>query len=979
MSSNGTCHKHHAPEDPPGLFQNGSAVFQAHHVGWIVCGSFTAVAAVASFWLIDKHLQWYTNKREQRYIVRLLFLVPIYALISFASFLFWNNATPLILVRDAYEAIVLTAFFYLLLVYLSPDPEEQKRIFLRAGLSKANDQAARQKGAKLLRWMWPLGFIKKKPKDGLYFLQLMKWGVLQYCVIRPVTTLIAVILDYAGYYCESSWSPVWGHLWIVIIISISVTIAMYCLIQLYLPVSKELKHHRPILKLFSVKAVVFLTFWQATLLSGLSMLGVVKDTKYMTAEDINIGIGAILECFEMMIFAFVHIKAFTYKPYRPFHNPASKDPPPQRTPRFRSLGHALDFRETFREIWTGCIYMFDKMRGREPSPDFSARRAAHYERAFGQSRPSQLENKVKVEGVAKKSKLNSKLTPSSDITVNQQVEVDVAGERQWLGLGDDYGYGLGYFRRERSEGLSVQIEKELQQRGYGANDSVHAVQGSTGHGSSKPLESAIPIRRERSWWRNLYDQISTSQSSYPKEVPETNLTPSLPRRLQSKPRSRRQSEAQHTLLQQGDHDLDDPPPSSYLNAETYSPDLLPKFNRVSPSESGASIDTDVLPPLSYQGRRRSYRPKTHKHSGSGAALLPRRPLDSPPPESSIDVVELAPHGSDRNDLLSVPTSSYYNRSDSLLNRIFPPSEVGSFEGRSRVETDSAYSLPHAEGPLGQPRATPSGRLVLTSSPRSSTSEFGITGDRRQHVHEQVYHPSASTYALHAPWTADILHHPGSVSHASDINNEYGEPPPLPEKDISYVPSFRRPHRRDPAHSRHRTPIDSAASLPSLPEGVQFTAPLPPWLVSQNDTERSSTLVDTPTSPQSAYFSDNRSSYADSQWSSPPTPHAKPIRRKSSDISAHPPLPSGAAAPSMVPYELQPPPQTQAWSESCHVDPDVTDTPPLHGSQYPESADDNIVFPPPRTCSTAFLRDRDDGRCYANTGSRSSPFSTARRL
>jgi hypothetical protein len=104
-----------------------------------------------------------------------------------------------------------------------------------------------------------------------------------------------VILDYAGYYCESSWSPVWGHVWIVIIISISVTIAMYCLIQLYLPVSKELKPHRPILKLFSVKAVgtsmsfcyriirsyehllVFLTFWQATLLSGLSMLGVVKD------------------------------------------------------------------------------------------------------------------------------------------------------------------------------------------------------------------------------------------------------------------------------------------------------------------------------------------------------------------------------------------------------------------------------------------------------------------------------------------------------------------------------------------------------------------------------------------------------------------------------------------------------------------------------------------------------------------------------
>ena len=127
--------------------------------------------------------------------------------------------------------------------------------------------------------MFPLGFVKKKPKDGLYFLQLMKWGVLQYCVIRPVTALASVILDYAGYYCESSWSPVYAHVWIVVIISISVTIAMYCLLQLYMPVSKELKPHRPILKLFSVKAVVFLTFWQATLLAALSMLGVVKGVR----------------------------------------------------------------------------------------------------------------------------------------------------------------------------------------------------------------------------------------------------------------------------------------------------------------------------------------------------------------------------------------------------------------------------------------------------------------------------------------------------------------------------------------------------------------------------------------------------------------------------------------------------------------------------------------------------------------------------
>jgi len=41
----------------------------------------------------------------------------------------------------------------------------------------------------------------------------------------------------------------------VVTVSISVTIAMYCLIQLYVVVSDQLKPHKPLLKLFSVKAV----------------------------------------------------------------------------------------------------------------------------------------------------------------------------------------------------------------------------------------------------------------------------------------------------------------------------------------------------------------------------------------------------------------------------------------------------------------------------------------------------------------------------------------------------------------------------------------------------------------------------------------------------------------------------------------------------------------------------------------------------
>ena len=39
------------------------------------------------------------------------------------------------------------------------------------------------------------------------------------------------------------------------IVAISVSIAMYCLLQLYLPIARHLAPHKPILKLFAVKAV----------------------------------------------------------------------------------------------------------------------------------------------------------------------------------------------------------------------------------------------------------------------------------------------------------------------------------------------------------------------------------------------------------------------------------------------------------------------------------------------------------------------------------------------------------------------------------------------------------------------------------------------------------------------------------------------------------------------------------------------------
>ncbi|KAF8653287.1 hypothetical protein AX16_003989 [Volvariella volvacea WC 439] len=679
------CHKEIAP-DAPSLFQKDGLVFQVYHVGWIICGFFTLIATVVSFWLVNKHLQWYTNKREQRYIVRILFMVPIYAIISFASFLFWNNAVVLLLIRDAYEAIVLTAFFYLLLMYLSPNPEVQKAIFAKAGLSKEADRQAELKGEKLQTWIWPLGYVRWKPADGFYFLQLMKWGVLQYCVLRPLTTLAAVILDYMGLYCEESWGFGWGHVYVIVVISLSVTVSMYCLIQLYVVVSTELAPHKPLLKFFAIKAVVFLTFWQATALSGLSMLGVIQDSAYMTAADINVGIRALLETFEMMIFAFMHVKAFTYKPYIPAPIQESDDTPLMQTSRLRALGHAFDFRETFREIWVGCVYMYDKIRGRPPAVDHGARRHAMYEEAFGRARPSHMpprreSHNQKVRAAENKSPQPT--LPDVEVEVQRRVVVDVEGERQWLGIGEEYGYGWGLTRKEQSDSLGVQIDRELEKRGY----SSLLRPEDTLPGTTHP--------KQKSWWQRLYHRFSHSSVDQSR-----TLTPA------SAFHAKRQSYR--------DIDLDEPPPPSTIRGRR---DRIQSWVRDVSEQTYIDRSLDAAAPRSRLIEHRS----PQQSQPNQRSLPPTRPVaeiyhrplqTSPPPP-----------------LPSMPRNAPIVRSDSLLARVFTYENVPSAHGHISDAGTSRPSAAHGSTPSTP--ATPLARVVVKDP-------YNITIERKQGLPMGIY-------------------------------------------------------------------------------------------------------------------------------------------------------------------------------------------------------------------------------------------------
>ncbi|GAA5850655.1 hypothetical protein JCM8547_001946 [Rhodosporidiobolus lusitaniae] len=323
------------PHDPVPFFSNGEITFKAHDVGWLVCGICTIVASSTSIWLICKHLSFFYHPHEQRHIVRLLFMPVIYAVCSFLSYFFYQQALYFQLLRDCYEALVIASFFFLLMSYLSNPVPTPDNPHPRPFKTKAERNAQLRSwfvGWHLDKWMWPLGRVKWRPAgggegEGEAFLWHCRFWIGQYVIIRPLSTFVAVLAQATGYYCLASWSPKFLHLWTMVAITLSVTVALYAVLQFPVALKEPLKPYRPMLKFLCVKLVVFFMFWQETGLSFLVTVGLIKSRTYWSAEEICIGIGALLACIEMVFFSFLHVKAFTYLPYRALAAPVSYNCP----------------------------------------------------------------------------------------------------------------------------------------------------------------------------------------------------------------------------------------------------------------------------------------------------------------------------------------------------------------------------------------------------------------------------------------------------------------------------------------------------------------------------------------------------------------------------------------------------------------------------------------------------------------------------
>eukprot|EP01038_Epipyxis_sp_PR26KG_P015502 gene15502-20921_t len=268
-----------------------------------LAGICVAISTCISIWLMTHHHQHFNQSEVQSKIIGILWMVPIYSIDSFLGLWFPYQALYINMLRDCYEAYVLYLFLSLMLSYLNCHEDDYDVIAYLE--TKPN-----------IEWPYPFNYCCNQsiPK-GRQFLRFCKFGTLQYCVIRPLTTIAATILEILGLYHENDLHLRYGYIYILIILNISVLYAFIVLATFYSALKVKLRPFEPVGKFLCIKFVIFFAFWQSVILSGLVKFGVITEFDGYNAEILSSSLQDFLICIEMVAVSIAHLYTFSYEPF----------------------------------------------------------------------------------------------------------------------------------------------------------------------------------------------------------------------------------------------------------------------------------------------------------------------------------------------------------------------------------------------------------------------------------------------------------------------------------------------------------------------------------------------------------------------------------------------------------------------------------------------------------------------------------------
>lgn len=266
---------------------------------FIVGGLFSLMALPISLWDITQHLVHYTKPYLQKYIIRILWMVPIYSLNAWLGLYYPEYGVYMDSCRECYEAYVIYNFMMFLLTYLSHE----------VGLEEGEVLSTRSH----IKHIFPLCCLKPWP-IGSKLVHRCKHGILQYTFVRPLTTVISVICELAGVYREGEFRGDAAYPYMIAANNLSQFVAMYCLVFFYRAHREALNPMKPIGKFLCIKAVVFFSFFQGVIIAILVFTGVLSSW-FGEGNYVPQRIQNFLICIEMFLAAIAHHYTFSYKPY----------------------------------------------------------------------------------------------------------------------------------------------------------------------------------------------------------------------------------------------------------------------------------------------------------------------------------------------------------------------------------------------------------------------------------------------------------------------------------------------------------------------------------------------------------------------------------------------------------------------------------------------------------------------------------------
>nr|CCA16581.1 conserved hypothetical protein [Albugo laibachii Nc14] len=242
-------------------------------------------ACILSVYNIYQHLEHYSRPQLQRYIVRILAIVPVYALGALLSFQFVRHALYFDTIRDCYEAFVVYSFLVLVLSFAGGE----------------SVCVLKMQSEPEITHMWPLNrYLHPIARDGR-LLRSCKRATIQFVLVKPFFAVLSLLMLSFGQYHTLPY-----QLSLSVVYNLSYTIALYGLGLFFLATKHILKPFNPVLKFFAVKSVIFLTFWQSSLLEMLPKMS--RTERFAWKEFIL--------CLEMFIFAILHWFAFNASQFR---------------------------------------------------------------------------------------------------------------------------------------------------------------------------------------------------------------------------------------------------------------------------------------------------------------------------------------------------------------------------------------------------------------------------------------------------------------------------------------------------------------------------------------------------------------------------------------------------------------------------------------------------------------------------------------